>query len=91
MGGPIQENKEKTARVNPITYFTADALPFLIVHGDQDLLVPYQKSVLLVKALQVVGVDVTFYTVAGAGHGRFTDPEVPKLTSEFLARHIGSS
>ena len=91
VGGPIQQNKEKTARANPITYVSADAPPFLIVHGDQDPLVPYGQSVLLVKALQRVGADVTFYTVKGGGHGCFTDPEVPKLTTEFLAKHIGPS
>jgi dipeptidyl aminopeptidase/acylaminoacyl peptidase len=89
IGGPIQENREKSARANPITYVTADAPPFLIVHGDQDPLVPYGQSVLLVEALQQVGADVTFYTVQGAGHGRFTDPEVAKLTAAFLAKHLG--
>jgi dipeptidyl aminopeptidase/acylaminoacyl peptidase len=87
VGGPIQENKEKTARANPITDVTAEAPPFLVVHGDQDPLVPYGQSVILVDALQQAGVDVTFYTVEGAGHGRFTDPRVPELTKTFLAKH----
>lgn len=87
VGGPIQENKEKTARANPITYVTNDAPPFLVVHGDQDPLVPYGQSMILVEALQKAGVEVTFYTVEGAGHGRFTDPKVPELTKAFLAKH----
>lgn len=90
VGGPIQENQEKTARANPVTYVTADAPPFLVIHGDQDPLVPYGQSVLLVDALYKVGVDVTFYTVKGAGHGGFTDPEVPKLTAAFLVKHLGA-
>ncbi|MEZ4730784.1 MAG: alpha/beta hydrolase [Caldilineaceae bacterium] len=89
VGGPIQEHPEKVARANPITYVTADVPPFLIVHGDCDPLVPYGQSLLLVEALQKVGADVTFYTVRGGGHGGFTDPEVPKLTADFLAKHIG--
>jgi acetyl esterase/lipase len=91
VGGPIQENPEKTARANPITYVTADAPPFLVVHGNQDPLVPYQQSVLLVNALIVAGVDVTFYTVIGAGHGRFTDPALPKVTAAFLAKHLSAA
>ena len=87
IGGLIQENKEKTARANPITYVTADAPPFLVVHGDQDPLVPYGQSVIFVDALKKAGVDVTFYTVAGAGHGNFTDPKLPELTQAFLAKH----
>ncbi|MFN8490984.1 MAG: alpha/beta hydrolase [Caldilineaceae bacterium] len=88
VGGPIQENKEKTARANPVTYVTAAAPPFLVVHGNQDPLVPYGQSVLLVNALVVAGVDVKFYTVIGAGHGRFTDPALPKLTQAFLDKHL---
>lgn len=90
VGGPIQEHPAKAARANPITYVSADAPPFLIVHGDRDPLVPYGQSLLLVEALQKVGADVTFYTVKGAGHGGFTDPTVPRVTAKFLARHIGS-
>jgi acetyl esterase/lipase len=89
VGGPIQEHPDRVARANPITYVTEDAPPFLIVHGDRDPLVPYGQSVLLVAALQKVGADVTFYTVKGAGHGGFTDPEVPRLTTEFLTKYIG--
>lgn len=89
VGGPIQENKEKTARANPVTYVSAGAPPFLVVHGNQDPLVPYQQSVLLVNALLVAGVDVSFYTVIGAGHGRFTDPQLPGLTQAFLRKHLG--
>src|SRR5260221_4919549 len=33
IGGPIQENKDKVAKVNPITYVTPDDPPVLIVHG----------------------------------------------------------
>jgi acetyl esterase/lipase len=91
VGGPIQENRDKVARANPITYVTRDVPPFLVVHGNRDPLVPYGQSLLLVAALQKVGADVTFHTVEGAGHGHFTDPAVPKLTAEFLARHIGSA
>ncbi|MEZ4834766.1 MAG: prolyl oligopeptidase family serine peptidase [Caldilineaceae bacterium] len=57
------------AAANPVTYVCADAPPFLIVHGDQDPLVPYHQSVLLNGALQTAGVPVTFYTVKGRGMG----------------------
>ncbi len=88
VGGPIQENRDRVARANPVTYVTPHAPPFLIVHGDSDPLVPYHQSVLLEAALRQAGVPVSFYTVRGAGHGGFTDPQVPQLTQEFLARHL---
>jgi len=88
VGGPIQQNPAKVARANPATYVAADAPPFLIVHGDQDPLVPHHQSVLLEAALRAAGVPVIFYTVRGGGHGHFTDPAVPQMTQEFLARHM---
>lgn len=89
VGGPIQQHPAQVARANPITYVTSDAPPFLVVHGDSDPLVPYGQSVLLVDALRAADVPVTFYTVAGAGHGDFSDPQIPVLVDEFLAVHLG--
>ena len=88
VGGPIQEHPDKVARANPVTYVAADAPPFLIVHGDRDPLVPYSQSVLLANALALAGVEMTFYTVIGAGHGRFSDVKLPGLTEAFLAKHL---
>jgi acetyl esterase/lipase len=86
IGGSIQQNREKAARANPISYVTKNAPPFLIVHGDSDPLVPHHQSVLLAEALKRAGVPVQFYTVKGGGHGGFKDPGVPRLTEEFLAK-----
>jgi acetyl esterase/lipase len=87
IGGPIQENKDKVARANPITYVSKDDPPFLIMHGDRDNLVPHHQSVLLNEALKKAGVDVTFKTVEGAGHG-FGGPENTKMVEEFFDRTL---
>ena len=88
VGGAIQEHKDRVAQANPITYVSEDDAPFLIVHGDQDKLVPYQQSELLADALEKADVPVTFYRVEGGGHGWFKDPKVPELTKKFLAKHL---
>jgi acetyl esterase/lipase len=88
IGGAIQENKQKTRRANPIIYVSPTDPPFLICHGDADPLVPHHQSELLEDALMSARVEVTFYTVKGAGHGRFNDPKVAELTMAFLARHL---
>jgi acetyl esterase/lipase len=87
VGGPIQENKEKVAKANPITYVSKDDPPFLIMHGDKDPLVPHHQSEILTEALKKAGVEVTFKTVEGAGHG-FGGPEVMKLVEEFFDKHL---
>jgi acetyl esterase/lipase len=69
LGGAVQENPDKAARANPITYVSQDDPPFLILHGDRDKLVPHHQNELLEAALQEAGVPVTLHTIQGAGHG----------------------
>ncbi len=88
VGGAIQDNKDKVRRANPIAYATAHDPPFLIVHGDKDPLVPHNQSEMLYDALKNAGVDVTFYTVSGGGHGGFKDPQVDILVAEFFNKHL---
>jgi len=87
VGGPIQENKEKVSRANPITYVTPDDPPFLIMHGDKDDLVPPGQSELLAEALRKAGVEVTLHMVPGAGHG-FGGRELDAKVDAFLDRHL---
>jgi acetyl esterase/lipase len=90
IGGPVQDNPEKAAKANPLTYITKDDPPFLIVHGDKDPLVPHHQSEILEVALKKAGVPVTLYIVKGGGHGGFKDPNVPRLTKEFFEKHLKS-
>jgi len=69
VGGAIQENKAKCALANPVTYVDANDPPFLILHGDNDPLVPHCNSELLVEALQNAGVHAQFVLVPEGGHG----------------------
>ena len=87
IGGPIQENKGKVARANPITYVTADDPPFLILHGDQDRQVPLEQSRLLHRALRAAGVDATLHVVGGAGHG-LPGPAPDEMAREFFQKHL---
>lgn len=90
VGGPIQQNRERVAAANPITYVTRDVPPFLIIHGDQDPLVPYHQSELLFDALQQAGADVVFYKLAGAGHGgpAFDATPTRGAVQAFFDRHL---
>lgn len=87
VGGPVQENKEACRRANPITYVSKDDPPFLICHGDKDMLVPHNQSELLYDALKKAGVNVKFHTVKGGGHG-FRNPEVNRMVQEFFDKHL---
>ena len=87
VGGSIQENQERVAQANPITYVSEDDPPFLIMHGDQDRLVPIHQSELLYETLTKIGVEAAFHRVKGAGHG-FGGPANQQLVRAFFSRHL---
>jgi acetyl esterase/lipase len=69
IGGPVQDNPERSATANPITYVTPDDPPFLVMHGTMDKTNPFNQSELLVDALDASGVPAVFIPVQNAGHG----------------------
>ena len=90
VGGAVQENKEKTRAASPVTYVTADDAPFLIMHGDHDLLVPHEQSVELNDALKKAGVESTLKTMEASGHGdgAFRTPGAFAAVREFFLRTL---
>ena len=92
IGGAVQENKEKAARVNPITYVSSDDPPFLIVHGDKDPLVPHHQSEILFDALKKSGVSAHFHTIHGAGHGGpgFAGKNIDDMVAAFFDERLKS-
>ena len=69
IGGPIQENKEKSELANPMNYVQAGIPPFLIFHGDKDPLVPPCQSEELYAVLQENKVPSELVIMEGGGHG----------------------
>lgn len=61
--------KEKAADYSPITFVTPDDPPTLLIHGDQDPLVPISNSQIIFDALKAKNVKTDFITIPGAGHG----------------------
>jgi acetyl esterase/lipase len=94
IGAPIQQNPDKVARANPITYVDESDPPFLIMHGDSDLSVPYNQSELLYAALQKAGVESSLYKVVNGGHGfrNSVDSEekLIGMAADFFDRHFNS-
>jgi acetyl esterase/lipase len=69
LGGERAERKERARLASPLTWVSPDDPPFLIVHGEEDFLVPVAQSVRLEKALRDVGVPATLVVIPGASHG----------------------
>ncbi len=69
IGGAIQDNKDACHLADPATYISAATVPFLIIHGDEDPLVPHCESEYLFGKLQAAGIESSFITVEGGKHG----------------------
>lgn len=69
VGGPIQDNKDKVAVANPISYVNKSNPPFLIFHGDKDPLVPHCQSEKLNESLKKMSVPVELVLIPGGQHG----------------------
>jgi dipeptidyl aminopeptidase/acylaminoacyl peptidase len=88
IGGAIQENKDKANAASPLTHVNKVDVPFLIIHGDADPLVPHDQSVRFAAALKGAGVETALITVHGAGHGNFRNPEIAATIRRFFDKHL---
>ena len=78
------------ATFSPVTYITSAAPPFLILHGDQDRLVPLRQSQILQERLSAAGVPAELVVVKNAGHGFAPsggrpDPDIEQLAETIIA------
>lgn len=81
-GADGPDAKEILRRASPVTYVSEDDPPFLIIHGEEDRVVPIWQSEVLVLHLLEQHVSVTFIVVKHAKHGLAPaggDPE-PSIT-----------
>jgi acetyl esterase/lipase len=91
VGGPVQTKPQRAATANPATYASADDPPFLLMHGTEDPLIPFNQSELLRDALLAHGVRATFVPVQNAGHGHepwTSSPDIWRVVYDFLDRTL---
>jgi acetyl esterase/lipase len=68
IGAPVQDRPDLVSRADPCRWVTAEAPPFLIMHGTHDRLVPVGQSELLAQRLREAGVAVELRCIEGADH-----------------------
>ena len=80
-GAPVQTVPEYASTADPGLYARRNLPPFLLFHGTVDDMVPFNQSELFYDALIRAGAKVTFYPVAGGGHGDAAHFNVPNVTN----------
>ncbi|GAA2899764.1 hypothetical protein GCM10010517_65310 [Streptosporangium fragile] len=68
IGAAIADAPARARAASPVTYVTADAPPFLILHGTGDSIIPVAQGEQLAAALREAGARADFRPVAGADH-----------------------
>lgn len=69
MKASLQEAPEAYEKASPIAWVRADAPPFMVVHGDQDTLVPVEQARHFVAALRAASKQPVVYAeIPGAQH-----------------------
>jgi len=83
--GKSQEEVRAVAEAaSPRRLVREKTIPFKILHGDADDVVPLQQSEVFVEALRAVGTDVVFFVKPGGTHPWLTIPlEVIRLADWF--------
>jgi acetyl esterase/lipase len=88
LGGTVQEVPERYRDASPLTWIDRRSAPFLVIHRDQDDVVPIEQTRRLVAALRAAGVEVESMELADAGHDALTWDRIGPATLAFLARHL---
>lgn len=86
-----EELREQARLANPLAYITRERAvpPMLILHGDEDPVVPFHQSVLLYQKMQECGQKAEFYKILGAGHAvGIWIPDIDEVLLRFLRAHL---
>jgi dipeptidyl aminopeptidase/acylaminoacyl peptidase len=80
---------EDIRRASPLHYVTSAAPPFLIIHGELDMIVPSRQSRALYEQLSVAGAAAELVMVKYANHalipmGRFIQPGRDELCNRIV-------
>lgn len=82
MGGSFLDSEERWAAASPIKFVSNDAPPVLVVHGDEDDIVPISQSEALIAEFRRCGVEHEYHVYPGEGHS-FSYPNWLKIEQQY--------
>jgi dienelactone hydrolase len=83
----IGDNPERLARETPLIHASQVRIPVLLVHGEDDTVVPVEQSLAMAAALERSGKDYGLLRIAGGDHSLTSGParvEMLRALGEFL-------
>jgi acetyl esterase/lipase len=87
-GHSEDELTERATAISPARLVKGTPVPFLIIHGDADPLVPLQQSRKMVEALKAAGGPAELIVKKGGGHPWMTIFEEVKIMADWFDQHL---
>lgn len=75
-------------QTSPLYHATGKTPPTLIIHGDNDTLVPIQQAEIFIDKLKDLGVPAELSIKSGAGHGWLNMQEDVARCADFFDKHL---
>ncbi len=86
---PSQDDKDGAGpllrKYSPVNYIGKDSVPTVFGHGENDEIVPYRNSLDLDAKLTECGVEHTFISFPGSGHGCEDRASIKKIMELFFS------
>ena len=89
-GRSQDEIKEAARAISPLHRVDKPTIPFLLIHGDADPVVPLSQSKKLVEAITKAGGSAELIVKAGGGHPWLTIPQEVKVMADWFDRQLAS-
>jgi len=87
-GHSEDELKERAEQISPARLVKSAPIPFLLIHGDADPLVPLQQSKKMVESLKAAGGSAELIVKKGGGHPWMTIHEEVKVMADWFDHHL---
>jgi len=88
-GHSEEEIRVAAKAVSPLYQVGHPTVPFLLIHGDADRVVPLAHSKKLVEAIQHAGGTAELIVKAGGGHPWLTLPEEVRVMADWFDKQLG--
>jgi dipeptidyl aminopeptidase/acylaminoacyl peptidase len=89
-GHSEDEIKQAARAISPMHRVEKPTIPFLLIHGDADTVVPLSQSKKLVEAITKAGGSAELIVKSGGGHPWLTLPQEVKVMADWFDKQLAS-
>ncbi|WP_099975062.1 alpha/beta hydrolase [Lactobacillus terrae] len=90
LGKEPEESPTLDDQANPLTYINKNTVPFLILHGEDDVVVPVKDGIALYDKLQSNQIESDLYILKNTGHMdiKFWQEDIRDIVVDFINKNI---